>query len=612
MSRPLVHPWSSPACWPSLWLAGRAEAGKAEEARDYLDRANGAFALNHFVEAADNYEKAFALKPDPAVLYNAAQAHRLAGNKQRALDLYQSYLRMYGTDRRAEIEKHIENLKQAIEKDRAWRRRRRRRPRRWRLDDRPDARPTAPPMPGRAVGRRSSWCPGRRAPAARRPRRPAGAGAGDAGGAAAAAWGRRLAGDEAVVLGGGRGRGRRGRHHRCPAHARRSVGSHGHHRPAAGRKLMRARSIGSPAFVLLAALAAIAAGVRLRRRHPGVQAGDAVRHGHVRRHDPQRRSGVSRCDRRRRRAEDERAQPCRRRVRGHARDRIPERLSGGERVEVRVTALMNGSAIGDGHGHRAGAAGRLRRAGRRARRRHARRRGRHRRWRRGGTGRRRGRSGVGRRRGGGGAAARAGASAGRGGTGGSVGGRGGTGGSVGGRGGTGGSDGWRGGSGGGVVVSNRNFDLLFLIDDSSSMRLAQANLERSFPAFMTRLRTAPLGLPNIHVAVISSDMGAGDGSVAGCDTTGGKQGIFQYTARGTCTATGLQAGSTYISDIARHPELHRQPGERVHLHRRPRRDRLRLRAPVRRRPALARRRRARRRPRRTRASCAPTRTWPSS
>lgn len=89
----------------SLWLAGRAEAGKAEEAREHLDR------------AADNYEKAFALKPDPALLYNAAQAHQLAGNKQRALELYQSYLRMYATDKRAEIEKHIENLKQAIEKD---------------------------------------------------------------------------------------------------------------------------------------------------------------------------------------------------------------------------------------------------------------------------------------------------------------------------------------------------------------------------------------------------------------------------------------------------------------------------------------------------------------
>ena len=57
---------------------------------------------------------------------------------------------------------------------------------------------------------------------------------------------------------------------------------------------------------------------------------------------------------------------------------------------------------------------------------------------------------------------------------------------------------------------------------------------------MTTLQSAAQGLPNIHVAVISSDMGAGDGSVAGCDTMGGKQGIFQYTPRGTCTASGLE------------------------------------------------------------------------
>jgi len=44
-------------------------------------------------------------------------------------------------------------------------------------------------------------------------------------------------------------------------------------------------------------------------------------------------------------------------------------------------------------------------------------------------------------------------------------------------------------------------------------------------------------------------MGAGDGSVASCDATGGKQGIFQYTARGTCTSTGLQSGATYISEV---------------------------------------------------------------
>ena len=98
---------------------GKASDSKAQAVRDYLDKATAAFALNRYAVAGENYEKAFELKPDPAVLYNAAQAYRLAGNKERALDLYQSYLRMYGTEKRAEVEKHVENLKQAIEKDHA-------------------------------------------------------------------------------------------------------------------------------------------------------------------------------------------------------------------------------------------------------------------------------------------------------------------------------------------------------------------------------------------------------------------------------------------------------------------------------------------------------------
>ena len=114
--------WVVAGLLASLLLVGRAQGkgkGKVDEVRAYLDKATAAFALSRYAVAAENYEKAFELKPDPAVLYNAAQAHRLAGNKERALDLYQSYLRMYGTEKRAEIEKHVENLKEAIEKDRA-------------------------------------------------------------------------------------------------------------------------------------------------------------------------------------------------------------------------------------------------------------------------------------------------------------------------------------------------------------------------------------------------------------------------------------------------------------------------------------------------------------
>ena len=64
-----------------------------------------------------------------------------------------------------------------------------------------------------------------------------------------------------------------------------------------------------------------------------------------------------------------------------------------------------------------------------------------------------------------------------------------------------------------AVISNRNLDVLFMIDNSASMHLSQANLLRNFPTFMNVLKELPGGLPNIHVAVVSSDMGAGDGMV---------------------------------------------------------------------------------------------------
>ena len=96
---------------------------------------------------------------------------------------------------------------------------------------------------------------------------------------------------------------------------------------------------------------------------------------------------------------------------------------------------------------------------------------------------------------------------------------------------------------------HRNVDILFLIDDSSGMALAQNNLIRNFPTFMTALQADPAGLPNLHIGVVSADMGAGDGSIPGCDSTRGKNGVLQYTARGTCSATNLQLGTTFISNV---------------------------------------------------------------
>jgi hypothetical protein len=102
-----------------------------------------------------------------------------------------------------------------------------------------------------------------------------------------------------------------------------------------------------------------------------------------------------------------------------------------------------------------------------------------------------------------------------------------------------------------LYAPSRNADILFVIDDSSNTARLQQNLVRNFPVFIQRLSdpSHAAGLANLHIAVVSTDMGAGDGSIAGCDANGGKNGVFQYAARGGCQATNLDAGATYISDV---------------------------------------------------------------
>jgi tetratricopeptide (TPR) repeat protein len=99
--------------------SARAQAPKddgPETARSLYDKATGAYALGNYKRAAELYERAFELKPDPALLFNGAQAHRLAGNKERAYELYRSYLRVYPKGPgRVEAARHAENLKRELE-----------------------------------------------------------------------------------------------------------------------------------------------------------------------------------------------------------------------------------------------------------------------------------------------------------------------------------------------------------------------------------------------------------------------------------------------------------------------------------------------------------------
>jgi hypothetical protein len=99
-------------------------------------------------------------------------------------------------------------------------------------------------------------------------------------------------------------------------------------------------------------------------------------------------------------------------------------------------------------------------------------------------------------------------------------------------------------------VAPGDLDVLFMIDNSSSMTEMQQKLATQLPQFVSALEALPMGLPNIHLAVVSSDLGApGDAtSSLGCTVTG-DQGLFQSQPRGNCTAAPLAAGATYLSNV---------------------------------------------------------------
>lgn len=71
-------------------LAAEAEV---EQARTHVRKATAAYNLGRYTEAAQEYEAAYERSLDPNMLFNIGQAWRLAGERQKALTAYRSYLR---------------------------------------------------------------------------------------------------------------------------------------------------------------------------------------------------------------------------------------------------------------------------------------------------------------------------------------------------------------------------------------------------------------------------------------------------------------------------------------------------------------------------------------
>lgn len=82
------------------------------------------------------------------------------------------------------------------------------------------------------------------------------------------------------------------------------------------------------------------------------------------------------------------------------------------------------------------------------------------------------------------------------------------------------------------VEINRDLDILFVIDNSNSMRDEQVSLAANFDNFINVLNNIDGGLPNVHIGVVSTDLGAGPYNITGC-TGNGDNGVLQNAAVGT-------------------------------------------------------------------------------
>lgn len=105
-----------------------------------------------------------------------------------------------------------------------------------------------------------------------------------------------------------------------------------------------------------------------------------------------------------------------------------------------------------------------------------------------------------------------------------------------------------------IPVSNiRDIDILFVIDDSDSMKEEQSSLAANFPRFIESLEKIQGGLPNVHIGVISTNMGAHP-NIDKCRASDSDEGRLQSAFTNDpefpqCADGSLSLNGTFISDV---------------------------------------------------------------
>jgi len=98
-----------------ICTGSRAWADDAAAAREHAQKATTFYKLAKYDDAIREFEAAYEAKTDPALLYNIAQCHRLAGRESEALRLYRNYLKDAPRGPyRAQAEQWIATLDKAV------------------------------------------------------------------------------------------------------------------------------------------------------------------------------------------------------------------------------------------------------------------------------------------------------------------------------------------------------------------------------------------------------------------------------------------------------------------------------------------------------------------
>jgi hypothetical protein len=98
-----------------------------------------------------------------------------------------------------------------------------------------------------------------------------------------------------------------------------------------------------------------------------------------------------------------------------------------------------------------------------------------------------------------------------------------------------------------VIPTRNQLDLLFVVDDANAAA-EQAKLVTQAAALVQVLESLPDGLPDLHLGIVTTDLGTAGHATAGCSAAGDAGAFRAGPGPGaTCAQTPLQSGATYLA-----------------------------------------------------------------